>query len=220
MSVDGLAVLAIGGISGLRHALEADHLAAVTTLTARQSSLLSAARLGIAWGLGHSASIGAVALLLVAFDFPLPDPLTRWAEMAVALLLILLGLDFLRRSWRLLRRGATSEHGHDHAVHDPPRRGLHRSFGFGLVHGLAGSGAVIVLLMAASEGRATRLGYFFTFTAGTILGMVAVTLLVATAARAAGRRGSWLERLQMATSLASVAIGCWLAFRVATAAGI
>lgn len=219
MTLDALAVLAIGGVSGFRHALEADHLAAVTTLTARQSSLLAASRLGLAWGLGHSASIGAVALLLVVLDVPLPEPMTRLAEMGVALLLILLGLDFLRRSWTLVHRGAAQAAAEPHAVHDSPSRGTHRSFGFGLMHGLAGSGAVIVLLMAASEGRATRLGYFLTFSAGTIAGMVAVTLLVATAARAAGRRGSWLERLQLATSLASVAVGCWLAYRVATAAG-
>lgn len=217
MYAESLAVLAIGSVSGFRHALEADHLAAVTTLTARQPSLVAASRLGIAWGLGHGASIGGVALLVVLLDFQLPESVARLAELAVALLLLWLGADTLRRSSRLPRLGAArstprADENDDGA--DAPARGTRRSFGFGLVHGLAGSGAVIVLLMAASSGRGARVAYFLAFSAGTLLGMLLVTLLIALAARAAGPRGRWLTGLQVATSLASLVIGCWLAYRV------
>src|SRR6266498_4005166 len=88
-----VAVLAIGGLLGLRHAFEPDHLAAVSTLATRPGGrrLWSAARLGLIWGLGHTVTVGAVALLIVALGVRLPDRFWPAAELLVAALLVLLG---------------------------------------------------------------------------------------------------------------------------------
>jgi len=87
-----VAVLAIGGLLGFRHAFEPDHLAAVSTLATRPSARLwSAARLGLVWGLGHTVTVGAVALLIIALGISLPDRFWPAAELLVAALLVLLG---------------------------------------------------------------------------------------------------------------------------------
>src|SRR5438445_10496580 len=80
-----VAVLAIGGLLGFRHAFEPDHLAAVSTLATRPSARLwSAARLGLVWGLGHTVTVGAVALLIIALGISLPDRFWPAAELPVA----------------------------------------------------------------------------------------------------------------------------------------
>src|SRR2546427_1361229 len=87
-----VAVLAIGGLLGFRHAFEPDHLAAVSTLATRPAARLwSAARLGLIWGLGHTVTVGAVALLIIVLGVRLPDRFWPAAELLVAGLLILLG---------------------------------------------------------------------------------------------------------------------------------
>src|SRR5437870_3936536 len=142
-----IAVLAIGGLLGLRHAFEPDHLAAVSTLATRPGGrrLWSAARLGLVWGLGHTVTVGAVALLIIALGVQLPDRFWPAAELLVAGLLVLLGVvviwRYLRGRWHihahahvadsphfhLHSHAAGLEHGHDHAVGD-----ARRSLGFGI----------------------------------------------------------------------------------------
>src|SRR5216683_4434453 len=96
-----VAVLAIGGLLGFRHAFEPDHLAAVSTLATRPAAQLwSAARLGLVWGLGHTVTVGAVALLIIALGIHLPDRFWPAAELLVAALLVLLGSLVI---WRYVR---------------------------------------------------------------------------------------------------------------------
>src|SRR5436309_8391071 len=186
-----LAVLAIGGLLGLRHAFEPDHLAAVSTLATRPGGrrLWSAARLGLIWGLGHTVTVGAVALLLLVLGVQLPARLWPTAELVVAALLILLGMmviwRYARGRWHMHAHahsaGAPHLHLHSHAA-DPSHGHAHasvdarRSLGFGIAHGLAGSGAIAVLLVAAVPDTMSRLVYFAAFSAGTIAGRPGVSL--------------------------------------------
>src|SRR5882762_3039439 len=109
-----VAVLAIGGLLGLRHAFEPDHLAAVSTLATRPGGrrLWSAARLGLIWGLGHTVTVGAVALLVLVLGVHLPARLWPTAELVVAALLILLGMMVI---WRYAR-GRWHIHAHAHSA--------------------------------------------------------------------------------------------------------
>src|SRR2546430_11132285 len=185
-----VAVLAIGGLLGFRHAFEPDHLAAVSTLATRPSARLwSAARLGLVWGLGHTVTVGAVALLIIALGISLPDRFWPAAELLVAALLVLLGSPviwrYVRGRWHmhvhthpaagphfhLHSHGTDAAHGHAHAVVD-----ARRSLGFGIAHGLAGSGAIAALLVAAAPDITSRLVYFAAFGVGTIIGMLGVSL--------------------------------------------
>ena len=214
MDATGLATIgSIGFVLGFRHAFEPDHLAAVSTLATRQGGVRDVLRLGVAWGAGHTASVALVVLLLLTADVRLPDALLPFAELLVATLLIGLGAGVLVREARRHVRAFGEAHRRAHAEHAPhqhvpPLRDAGRSLGFGLAHGLAGSGAVMVLLVATATTAAGRLAYLASFGAGTILGMLAASAAVAAAVRAAsGRSTVWAHRLHLTAAAASVVIG-------------
>jgi ABC-type nickel/cobalt efflux system permease component RcnA len=222
-------ILLLGIVLGFRHAFEPDHLAAISTLASRQGggSLWRAARLGLAWGLGHSATVGAIALLVVALGVRLPADLWPAAELVVAALLVLLGAAvvwrYARGRWHmhlhahdlnphfhLHSHAGDAGHAHRHSIAD-----ARRSLGFGVAHGLAGSGAIAVLLVAAAPTAGLRVAYFAAFAVGTILGMLAVSLTLAGLVRFASRRGeTWATALHVGSALASVVAGVVLAWRV------
>ena len=222
------AVLGIGLVLGFRHAFEPDHLAAVSTLATRQGSVLAACRLGLAWALGHTASVGMVALAIIVAGVRLPAPLWPAADVVVGLLLVGLGgsviYRYARGRWHLHAHSHAPEAGthlhlHSHAaghahVHGHPSADARQSLGFGLLHGLAGSAAVLVLLVTAAPTHATQVAYFSAFGAGTMLGMVAVSATLATVIRLASRRGErWAQMLHLTSATASLVVGVLLAAR-------
>ena len=222
------AVLAIGLLLGLRHAFEPDHLAAVSTLATRQGSVLAACQLGLAWALGHTASVGAVALAIIVADVRFPASLWPFADAAVGLLLIGLGgsviFRYARGRWHLHTHShgpgeGTHLHLHSHAAgkshaHGHPGADARRSLGFGLLHGLAGSAAILVLLVAAAPTRGAQVAYFSAFGVGTMLGMLAVSAALAMVIRLASRRGErWARVLHLTAATASLVVGVLLAAR-------
>jgi ABC-type nickel/cobalt efflux system permease component RcnA len=229
-----LALAGLGLLLGFRHAFEPDHLAAVSTLATRQGRLLDACRLGLAWALGHTASVGVVVAAIVFFGLRLPDRLWPAADFLVALLLIALGgsviLRYARGRWHMHAHSHDSgfadltsphlhlhSHAHDTAhAHRHPAGDARRSLGFGLLHGLAGSAAILVLLVAAAPTRAAQLAYFLAFAGGTMIGMLLVSSSLAGLVRLASGRGArWATVLHLGSALTSVAVGLILAGRVA-----
>ncbi|HEY3221333.1 MAG TPA: hypothetical protein VGJ80_11425 [Gemmatimonadales bacterium] len=225
-----VAVLAIGGLLGLRHAFEPDHLAAVSTLATRpgRRRLWSAARLGLIWGLGHTVTVGAVALLVLVLGVQLPARLWPAAELVVAGLLVLLGVMVIWRyahgrwhmhahvhtaaapHFHLHSHAADPSHGHAHATVD-----ARRSLGFGVAHGLAGSGAIAALLVAAVPDTTSRLVYFTAFSAGTMVGMLGVSLTLSVLVRFAAERGArWATIIHVGAALGSVVAGITLGWGV------
>lgn len=214
--------LTLGGagfLLGFRHAFEADHLAAVTTLSTRRQGFGSAAALGALWGVGHTLAVGVAILLLSLANLELPASVQAGAELAVALLLLALGWLTLRRLRRDPEPTAHShdprhehgpKHGHDHSPARPPR-GPWQSFGFGLVHGLAGSGSVIVLLAATAATGREKLASFVPFGVGTVVGMLLVSVAVSQLSRAAGARSPrWSRWIEGGAAAASIVVGIWL----------
>ena len=219
------AVIAISLALGVRHAFEPDHLAAVSTLATRQGRAVQAALLGLAWGLGHTASVGVVALLMIAGGLTLPARLWPAADAVVGLLLVVLGASVLwryaRGRWHMHRHahageGAPHLHLHSHAhggahAHTHARWDGRRSLGFGLLHGLAGSGALVVLLVATVPTAGLKLAYVAAFGVGTMLGMLAVSLTLVAVVRFASRGGTrWATVLHLGSAVASVAVGVLL----------
>lgn len=225
-----VAVLAVGGLLGLRHAFEPDHLAAVSTLATRRGSRLwTAGRLGLIWGLGHSATVGIVVLLIIVLQVQLPPELWPGAELIVAGLLVILGANvmwrYARGRWHMhvhshqpsadshlhLHSHSTgAEHAHEHSSAD-----AHRSLGFGVAHGLAGSGAIAALLVAAVPDAASRIIYFLAFSAGTTIGMLGVSLTLAAVVRMAASKGARLATaLHLGAAVLSVVAGLVLALQV------
>jgi ABC-type nickel/cobalt efflux system permease component RcnA len=150
--------------------------------------------------------------------------------MLVALLLIGLGgsvlLRYARGRWHMhvhTHGGGPHLHMHSHArgpahEHAHPRADARRSLSFGLVHGLAGGAAILVLLVAAAPTRGAQLAYFLAFAAGTMIGMLLVSFSLAGIVRLASGRGArWATVLHLGSATASVAVGCALAQKVASA---
>ena len=210
-------LVGVGFLLGFRHAFEPDHLAAVSTLATRQGTVRDAMRLGAAWGVGHTATVGVVALILIAADLRLPSAFQPVAELVVAALLVSLGVTVLARHAARHRHafGPAHEDAHRHHAahaHVPPIRDARRSLAFGIAHGLAGSGAIVVLMVAAATTRREQLAYFAAFGTGTMLGMLGVSVAVAALARAAARNsGRWATFLHVGSAVASTAAGLLLA---------
>ena len=206
----GPTLLAVAGIAvllGLRHATDPDHLAAVTTLIAsgRERTTTLAARLGLAWGVGHAATLFAFGLPIVLFKAYLPAAVQQGAETAVGVLIVGLALWLLLR-WR---RGELQVHPHPH-VHAVRARGPMQAFGIGLVHGMGGSAGVGVLLLAAIHDRGVAVLALALFAVCTAISMAALstgfglTLSSAPARRAFGRLAPALGAL-------SLLFGVWYA---------
>jgi ABC-type nickel/cobalt efflux system permease component RcnA len=220
-------IASLGFLLGVRHAFEPDHLAAVSTLATRQGRLWDGVRLGLAWGLGHTATVALVALVVLAAGWRLPAGFSSLAELLVAVLLVLLGLPVLvryaRGRWHmhlhahgeaahvhLHSHAASADHVHVHAAWD-----ARRSLGLGLAHGLAGSAVIVVLITAAAPTAAGRAAYVIAFGLGTVAGMLGVSTALGLLVRAASRTGArWARALHLGAATASVAAGCVLALRV------
>ena len=204
MLPDALTAIALGALLGLRHATDADHVVAVTAIVARERKLGRAAWVGALWGIGHTLTLLVVGGAIVAFRLVIPPRLGLALEFAVALMLILLGYTNLRA-----RTEATAE------------RPAVRPFLVGLVHGLAGSAAVALLVLATIRGTAAALAYLLVFGLGTVAGMVAVTMILAAPALYVGAR---VERLQTGIRLAagtlSIAFGLLLARELIVEGGL
>jgi len=226
-------VLGLGFMLGLRHALDVDHLAAVSTLVSARPGVRSSAAVGALWGLGHTSALLAAALAVIGLHAAIPPSVGRALELGVALMLIGLGVNVLVA----LGRGSTvhvhrhRHGGHEHAhvhLHSPlPAGGAHhhavratpRPFWVGVVHGLAGSAGLTLAIVAAIPSRPLALAYVAIFGVGSLGGMVATTTLVGMPlAVAAGRFARAEAIVRLGAALASVAVGLRLAWELGAAA--
>ena len=157
-----LVALAIAFVLGLRHASDPDHLVAVTSLVAAdEGDVRGATRLGAWWGLGHAGTLITVGLPLIALKGELPAWLERGAETAVGIVILLLAARVIYRWLRPM---------HTHRV-----RSRRQALGIGMLHGLAGTGAVVVLLIAALPGRLEAAAALAVFAPMSMASMAACT---------------------------------------------
>ncbi|HEV8448400.1 MAG TPA: hypothetical protein VGQ44_16340 [Gemmatimonadaceae bacterium] len=189
-------ILLLGFVLGMRHATDPDHVVAVTTIVSDERSLWRASSIGAVWGVGHSITILAVGGAIVIFRLVIPPRLGLVLEFCVAVMLILLGM--LTLSGR--RVGSASN--------------LARPLVVGIVHGLAGSAFVALLVLAAVPGAMLQLLYLALFATGTIAGMALITIVVALPSAVTARRFVSTQRyLRLASGLASLVFGVVLVQR-------
>ena len=193
--MDGMVatVAGVGFVLGLRHALDPDHVVAVTTLASQKIGLRRTSLVGAFWGLGHALSLGAAGGLILALRLTVPPAVSHALEALVAVMLIVLGTLALRRArrWKLHAHphehdGATHVHFHAHRreeappvhVHPHPLQGGLRPFLVGLVHGLAGSAGLALLALTAAPTLRAGLAYLAIFGLGSIAGMLLLSALL------------------------------------------
>ena len=218
------AILALGFFLGMRHATDSDHVIAVTTIVSRARSARAALWVGALWGLGHTATILTVGGSIVLFGWVIPPRLGLSMEMSVAIMLIVLGAMNLSGALSRINQVA---HGHAHdgapdeSVPHLHLRGPLRPLVIGVVHGLAGSAAVALLVLATIKSAAMALVYLAIFGAGTVAGMMLLTLAMALPISAFSRRFDNVEQLlARVTGLVSIAFGLFLAYRIGVADGL
>ena len=214
-----LASSGLGSIVGMRHALEPDHLAAVSTLVSREQSGGRAALLGLAWGLGHTMTLVAVGAALVILRAEMPAGAADLFELIVGLMLVALGVRAIRQAARQGRAGPVSAHRHGRLVHSHPGVPAHVHIGrwtfarrpllIGAVHGLAGSGALTALVLATLPTTATRLAYVTLFGLGSTLGMAALSGLIGWPLARLGANHLLARTLTLLVGCVSTGMGVW-----------
>lgn len=211
----------LGIALGMRHAVEPDHLAAVSTLATEQRSPRAGFALGALWGLGHTFSLLVVGGTLALLGAQMPAALAAGFELLVAVMIVLLGLRALKRSLLEGRQGQASTHSHGGLTHThaAPLEHLHwRSWTFatrpllvGVLHGLAGSGALTALVLAELATTRERLLYILLFGGGSIVGMAFLTGLAGVPLMRLARVPRLAAGLLATSGILSVCIGLWWA---------
>ncbi len=223
-------VLLLGFLMGMRHALEADHLAAVASLAAsgragRRSTILR----GAVWGVGHTLSLLIVGGACLILHLTIPADLSRLLELGVGVMLLGLGGEIM---WRLRRQrlhvhvhrhddGRAHLHAHSHPpgeLHDPDHhRHPHpevfpgRALAVGMVHGLAGSAALVLLAVETIGSAWLGLVYILLFGAGSIAGMAALSTVIAVPLELSARRlNRMYATVELVVGITTIGIGLWV----------
>lgn len=238
-SLSTFAVLGIGLLFGLKHATEVDHVVAVSTIVSQHRNVLKSAMVGALWGAGHTAALLIMGAIVLTLRVAIPERVSDWLEFCVALMIIGLGANAL---WRALRKAGAvhvHEHSHDglcHAhVHFHEKETRHakgrahshavsgigfKPFLIGTMHGLAGSGALTLLILTQIKSAWVGLMYLAIFGLGSVLGMLLMSGLIGLPFALTSRNLSGIHyRLQTAVAVLSIAFGLWYAYRTGFASG-
>jgi ABC-type nickel/cobalt efflux system permease component RcnA len=241
-------VVALGFVLGLQHATDPDHVVAVATIATRERRFRDGVRVGVFWGLGHALTLTAAGGLVVAFGLTVSPRAADGLELAVAAMLVVLGVVRLGDALPGLRGAPTehlaaahvadhdhdgaevfhthahAHHGHVHAhPHVHPSRRLLAAIGagtpwralvVGLVHGVAGTAALSLLVLATVHSTAGALLYLVVFGTGTIAGMTALTAVMAYPVARAARLAPARRVLALGAAAGSIAYGIFYALRL------
>ncbi len=181
-----LSALFLGFLLGIKHALDADHVVAVTTIVSRSSSLLRAMLVGANWGIGHTITLFAAGLAVLVFKLSIPERLSLSLEFAVGVILVILGIPIIRqlvlsKSHVHLHQHGDKRHLHSHSHRDVPEHDhqhVRRPLLIGMVHGLAGSGALTLLVISTMSSVVQGLIFLLVFGIGSILSMLLFSGLI------------------------------------------
>jgi ABC-type nickel/cobalt efflux system permease component RcnA len=186
------AAFGVGLILGIQHALDPDHLIAVSTIVSEHKSLKWASLIGAFWGLGHTATLFVVGLLVIGLRLTIPERFALALEFSVAIMLVFLGARILWHSFGVEKihlhththNPETHAHFHVHANpkadhgHAHPFRSMRRPFFVGMVHGLAGSAALMLLVLGTIPSPLAGLGYILIFGLGSVGGMLLLSSMI------------------------------------------
>jgi len=241
--VNPVVALTTAFLLGLAHAIEIDHMIAVTAFVSTRPKLRAAAGFGLRWGLGHSLAVFIAGGILIATGLRWPEGYDQLGEALVGALLVAVGIWAMRRARKLhlhppeehgdhahlhAHKGAASEHTHGHHAHEVPAHpptGHHHHHAphaekhgitvVGLMHGLAGTSAVVALVpVTLMDRKLVGMGYLVAFGLGTIIAMTAYALVAAAAFRRASEGSlKWGQALSRFVGAGSVAVGLWWIWR-------
>lgn len=229
-------------IFGLKHATEVDHVVAISTMVSQNRSLLRSTLVGALWGAGHTAALLITGVLVLTLRVAIPERVSSWLEFAVALMILGLGASALLRALRKGREVHLHKHSHDGVphvhihFHEPTTRheqekpqthnhevtviGIKPVF-IGAMHGLAGSGALTLLVLTQIRSVWLGLLYLGVFGVGSIVGMLLMSGLIGLPFVLSSRNLTGPHhRLQAAVAVLSITFGLWYAYQTGLASGL
>ncbi|MET0592850.1 MAG: high-affinity nickel-transport family protein [Polyangiaceae bacterium] len=229
-----LAILALGFFLGMRHATDSDHIVAVTTIVSREKSVRSASLVGALWGVGHMLTILLVGGAIILFGIVFPPRVGLTMEFSVAIMLVVLGamnVAGFRRDVEKVRAAHHGEHDGDPVPHSHGPFGIitrvggysaaFRSLVVGVVHGLAGSAAVALLVLTTIRDSRFAVLYLVLFGIGNIAGMMLITSALAVPLiHTAARFPNWNRHVGWVTGLLSVGFGLLLVYQIGFVDGL
>ncbi|HEY2964268.1 MAG TPA: hypothetical protein VGJ37_17730 [Pyrinomonadaceae bacterium] len=230
-----VAILGIGLVFGLKHATEVDHVIAISTIVSRHKNVFRSGVVGALWGAGHTVSLLVIAAIVLWFRVEIPERVSGWLEFGVALMIIGLGISAL---WRTLRTNTkvhvhqhrhggvshTHVHFHEHETRHTPAAPVPHSHGVsrigvkplmvGMMHGLAGSGALTLLVLTQLSSSWLGFLYVATFGVGSIVGMLLMSGLIGLPfALTSGKLAHVHRGLQTLAAALSICFGVWYAYK-------
>jgi ABC-type nickel/cobalt efflux system permease component RcnA len=231
-------VIFLGFLIGMQHAMEADHVAAVASLATQSRSIGSTARQGAAWGAGHALTLFLFGGFVLVMDTLVPENFARGLELAVGFMLVLLGVDVLRRLLRdrihfHVHQHANTVHFHAHSHagggahendphhHEHPQTFPLRAMLIGMMHGLAGSAALIILALNSVTSITQGMLYIAMFGIGSILGMALLAAVISLPLIYSPRSLTWTHNgLKAAVGTVTIGIGVRLIYEIGIVQGL
>lgn len=227
-----ISILFLGLLIGMQHALEADHVAAVSAIAARQSSARKIISHGALWGIGHTLTLMGVAGGALMLGLEISDEMAGWLEAGVGVVLVLLGGQLLvtlireRIHFHLHRHDNDHVHFHAHSHageteshdkvlhdHEHPTKLPYRTLLIGMIHGMAGSAALLVLTAQTVQSPIVGFGYVVLFGIGSVFGMAVLSAVIAIPMTYTARALTWANRsIQGVVAVWTLALGSYVIY--------
>ena len=235
-----LAALVLGILLGSKHSLDPDHVVAVSTIVSEYKNPLRSFWVGISWGLGHTTTLLIVGIFIIAMRLTIPERMALLFEFAVGVMLVGLGIQVIYR----FRKKKVHQHAHGHEEeahhhfhshskspeHVPEHHNTHgigkpflrrKSYVIGLVHGVAGSAALALLVLASIESPLAGMAYILLFGLGSVLSMGIMTAIIGLPfVISPGRLPNLNRTIQFAVGSLSILFGGFLMYQIGFVDGL
>ena len=232
MEISFLSILALGFVLGIKHAIEPDHVIAVSTIASQSKKLFRSTLAGVFWGIGHTATLFIIGVILILMKGEIPEKWAMSLEFLVGIMLVYLGLTTITSFKNIhVHQHEQDEDKHKH-VHSHSHDGQHlhkhqprnvsymKSLFIGLVHGLAGSGAMVLLTMSTVKNVWEAAVYILIFGVGTILGMLFFTTIIGIPFVFSAKKRVLNQTLSRLTGVISIVFGMYYMYNLAVTEGL
>lgn len=232
MEVGFLSILGLGFVLGIKHAIEPDHVIAVSTIASQSKKLLRSSLAGVFWGIGHTATLFIIGIIIILMKGEIPEKWAMSLEFLVGIMLVYLGVSTVL-SFKSIHIHQHEHHGEEHKhVHSHTHMGKHghkhkhknisylKSMVIGLIHGLAGSGAMVLLTMSTVHSVWEAAIYILIFGVGTIIGMLFFTTIIGIPFVFSSKKVGLNKSLTQITGLISIVFGIFYMYNLGVTEGL